>query len=353
MHHGEPNLFKAQVSASMQCADHKHLPSCTIDLCSPHALPSRCWAAHTELELLGPIRGPLLCPHCDATKLHHLASMARTTELRDFKSLLLAYQPLLEKYDKYGNSCVHFAAGSGASLAHLEVLACAGAPMKHSNNAGQTFLHVLNTKLYNRDTLAQIIQWALRTEGAMTARDSHKRTAWHSIFQRGITLDAFHSILPDLFRNEDDMMMLDSENHTPLDCLRSYWTTTRQATAIDYLNLLQSSRRLPLYFAVNRTSPLGDAIYEAEKPPKLPIISPSSPDVSRLTIGASMKRHDLKDSTRHDVNGLLSTYVNGGVLDFNTTIPRTRFSSQPAWSARASSLPAKVPEKARRVLIGP
>jgi ankyrin repeat protein len=244
------------------------------------------------MELLGASPGPIVCPNCNATKLHHLASIAPRTELRHFNKILYANLALLWECDIYGNSCLHFAAGSGASLAQLKALASAGAPMKLSNDDGQTFLHVLNTKRYNRETLRPILQWALQEKGGMTKRDSQNRTVWHCLFQHGIRPDVFGSILPCISRNKDDMMTLDSEDHTPLDCLRLYWQRTGEAMAIDYLNLLQSSGRLPLYFAANRTLPLQEAI---------------------------------------------------------SSVP---FCPQPAWLEITSPLPARVPEKARMILFG-
>jgi hypothetical protein len=352
VHQRDPLPFKPTLPLPRQCVAQDPLSSCKLGFCAPHALPSRCWAAQTEIQLIGLSKGPLSCEHCGATKLHHLASMAQTIELRYFKKVILDYLPILWEQDTHGNTCVHFAAGSGASLAQLEALACAGAPMELCNNAGQTFLHVLNTKLYRPDTLPPIMQWALRTKGAMTERDSHKRTVWHSMFQRGVSPDVFRSILPYLRRNRDDMMLLDSENHTPLDCLRSYWNLTNEKMAIDYLNLLQSSGRLPLYFAVNRTAPLDGAVY-AGTPVNASAIPALSADVSRLTIGESMKRHESNGPMRSGVDEFLSTYINGGALDCNTSTPLIPFSLQHEWPARSSPLPTNLPEKARRFLFGP
>lgn len=303
------------------------------------------------MELIGPSRGPIVCPNCNATKLHHLASMAQTTELRHFNRFLYAHLPLLEECDTYGNSCLHFAAGSGASLAQLEALAHAGAPMKLRNGAGQTFFHVLNTKRYNHETLPPILQWALQEKGAMTKRDFQNRTVWHCIFQHGISPDMFCSILPCVSRNKNDMTILDSEDHTPLDCLKLYWRRTGEAMAIDYLNLLQSSGCLPLYFAANRTLPLGDAI-SAGAVAKLPTIPEISSNVSRLTIGAPTKRHEPNDSTKNGVKGLLSAYKNGGALECNTIMPSAPFYPQPTWLESTSPLPSRLPEKARMVLFG-
>jgi hypothetical protein len=339
-----------QVSFPGKCGNHNRLSSCTLGFCAPHALPSICWAAHTGVEIIGLKSGPLSCRYCDATKLHHLASMAQVIELWYFKEVLLQYLPIIGQCDRYGNSCVHFAAGSGASLAQFEALACAGAPMKLSNDAGQTFLHCLNTRLYDSHTLHQIIQWAIRTNVSMTERDGRKRTVWHSLFQRGISSDVFRNILPHLLLNKDDMTILDSENHTPLDCLRSYWTSNNEATAIDDLNLLQSSGILPLYFAVNRTLPLDDPVSAVTATGSSAIPALSS-DVSRLTTGPSTKRHDFNDSRRYYFDEILSIYKNGGELGFNTIKPQIPISRQPTWPARTSSLP-KFPEKTRRV-IGP
>jgi hypothetical protein len=340
--------FKPQFASSRKCENQSYPSLCALELCSPHALPSECWAAHTEMELIGPSYGPIVCPYCNATDLHHLASMAQTTDLHHFNIFLSAHLPLLGECDKYGNSCVHFAAGSGASLAQLQALDRAGAPMKLSNDAGQTFLHVLNTKRYNRETLPPILQWALQEKGAMTKRDFQNRTVWHCMFQHGISPDVFRSILPYVSHNKDDMMTLDSEDHTPLDCLKLYWRRTGEAMAIDYLNLLQSSGCLPLYFAANRTLPLGDAISTGAVA-KLPTIPEISSNVSRLTIGTPTKRHDPNESTKSGVKGLLSTYKNGGALECNTIMPSAPFCPQPKIT---SPLPSHLPEKARKVLLG-
>jgi hypothetical protein len=345
-----PSL-KPQFASSRKCGSQSYLLSRAIEFCSPHALPSECWAAHTEMEQIGPSCGPIVCPYCDATKLHHLASMAQTTELRHFNKFLYAHLSLLEECDRYGNSCVHFAAGSGASLAQLQALAHAGAPMKLRNDVGQTFLHVLNTKRYNRETLPPILQWALQEKGAMTKRDFQNRTVWHCMFQHGISPDVFRSILPYVSHNKDDMMTLDSEDHTPLDCLKLYWRRTGDAMAIDHLNLLQSSGCLPLYFAANRTLPLGDAISTGAVA-KLPTIPEISSNVSRLTIGAPTKRHDPNESTKNGVKGLLSAYKNGGALECNTIMPSAPFYSQPTWLESPSPLPSHLPKKARMVLLG-
>jgi hypothetical protein len=344
-----PSL-KPQFASSRKCGNQSHLLFRALEFCSPHALPSECWAAHTEMELIGPSCGPIVCPNCNATKLHHLASMAQTTELRHFKKFLYAHLSLLGQCDIYGNSCLHFAAGSGASLAQLEALADAGVPKELSNDVGQTFLHVLNIKRYNSETLPPILQWALQEEGAMTKRDFRNRTVWHCIFQHGISPDMFCSILPCLYRNKDDMVVLDSEYHTPLDCLKSYWRRTGEEMAIDYLNLLQSSGCLPLY-AANRTLPLGDVI-SAGAVAKLATIPEISSNVSRLTIGTPTKRHDPNESTKNGVKGLLSTYKNGGTLECNTIMSSALFCPQPTWLQSTSPLPSRLPEKARMVLFG-
>jgi hypothetical protein len=345
-----PSL-KAQFSFSRKCGNQSYLSSCALEFCSPHALPSQCWAAHTERELIGPSYGPIVCQNCNATELHHLASMAQRIELCHFNEFLHAHKPLLGKCDTYGNSCVHFAAGSGASLAQLQALNSAGAPIELINHAGQTFLHVLNTKRYNRETLPPILQWALQEKRAMTKRDSQNRTVWHCMFQRGISQDVFRSILPYVSRNSDDMMTLDSEDHTPLDCLKSYWQRTGETAAIDYLNLLLSSSCLP-YFAANRTPPLGDVI-SAGAIAKLPTIPEISSNVSRLTIGAPTKRHGPNESTKNgSVKELLSTYKNGGALQCNTIMPSTPFCTQPTWLESTSPLSSRLPEKARMFLFG-
>jgi len=337
--------------ASRKCGNQSCLLSCALELCSPHALPSECWAAHTEMELIGPSRGPIVCLYCNATKLHHLASMAQTTDLRHFNKSLYTHQSLLGECDRYGNSCVHFAAGSGASLAQLQALDRAGAPMKLSNEAGQTFLHVLNTKRYTRETLPPILQWALQEKGAMTKRDFQNRTVWHCMFQHGISPDVFRSILPYVSRNKDDMITLDSEYHTPLDCLKIYWRRTGEVMAIDDLNILQSSGCLPLYFAANQTLPLGDVISD-EAVAKLPTIPEISSNVSRLTIGAPTKRHDPNEPTKFGVKELLSTYKNGGALECNTIMPSAPFYPQLTWLESPSQLPSRLREKARMVLLG-
>jgi hypothetical protein len=341
-----------QFASSGKCGNQGYLSFCALEFCSPHALPSKCWAAHAEMELIGLSCGLIVCSYCNATKLHYLASIAQRIELHHFNKSLYTYLPLLWECDRYGNSCVHFAAGSGASLAQLKALASAGAPMKLSNDAGQTFLHVLNTKRYNRETLPPILQWALQDKGAMTKRDFQNRTVWHCMFQHGISPDVFRSILLCVSRNKDDMMILDSEDHTPLDCLRSYWRSTGEAMAIDYLNLLQSSGYLPLYFAANRTLPLGDVV-SAGAVAKLPTIPEISSNVSRLTIGAPTKRYDLNEPTKNGFKELLSTYRNGGALECNTIMPSAPFCPQPTWLESTSPLPSRLPKKARMILFGP
>jgi hypothetical protein len=124
---------------------------------------------------------------------------------------------------------------------------------------------------------------------------------------------------------------LDGEGHTPLDCLKSYWRSTGEAIAIDYLNLLQCSGCLPLYFAANRTPPLGDVI-SAGAVAKLHTIPEMSSNVSRLTTEAPTKRYDLNEPTKNGVKELLSTYQNGGALECNTIMPSAPFRPQPTCS---------------------
>ena len=335
-----------------------HLSS--LAFCAPHALPSRCLAAHTEMDLFGPSHDMFSCRHCNATKLHHLASLAREIDISDFKRVLYSYQHLLGEYDKNGNSCVHFAAGSGASLAHLAVLADEGAPMELVNNDGQTFLHVLNTKLYSPETLAQIIGWAkaLLTKGAMTNRDPHQRTVWHTLFQRGLKLDTFRSILPYLERNKDDMMILDCENHTPLDCLRSSWTLAGEDAAVDYLNMLQATRKLPLGYAVNRTLPLDNVLDQTKTYPEshTSSVSPAMPgltdEIRNISIRTSSKGYGVKNLPTRGVGGVLSSYVNGRPLNCTAGLLSTGPSLANGWPRAFSPLPTNTPEKARR-LLGP
>lgn len=304
------------------------------------------------MEMEGLNSGILSCQHCGSTELHHLASKAQQIELCEFEEALLDYLDVLAERDRYGNTCVHFAAGSGASLAQLMALASAGAPMKLTNHAGQTFLHVLNVKLYNPNTLPPIIEWALHKNGSMTERDSRNRTVWHTIFQRGVSLEMFRSILPYMLPSKDEMMILDDDYHTPLDCLKSYWTSTNEAMGIDLLNILQSSKILPLYFAANQTAPVDNIVYDrpSTRLPKSPKLSVG---VSRLTSGAFIRRRDSNDPTKDDTDELIATYIEGRVLNCTNIAPLNPPSNLPTWPASTSLLPGRVPKKARRVLIGP
>ena len=228
--------------------------------------------------------------------------------------------------------------------------------MKHVNNDGQTFLHVLNTKLYSPDTLAPIIGWALYTKGGMTQRDSLQRTVWHSIFQRGLKPDIFRQMLPYLERNKDDMMMPDVENHTPLDCLRSYWTLAGEVAALDYLNMLQATGILPMGYAVNRTLPL-DNILEGAEINSAPLSSSLRPAVPAPTgqirsyLNKTTSRgHGTRNLPNLGVGGIIFSYRHGLPLDCNASIFSTNSYPDNGWPLELSPVPEETLPKARRVL---
>jgi hypothetical protein len=98
------------------------------------------------------------------------------------------------------------------------------------------------------------------------------------------------------------MMMLDDDGHTPLDCLRSYWTSTNVDSGVDLLNILQSSGMLPIFFAANQTAPVQITARDRAST-RLPWNPELSAGVSRLTVGAP---------TRHAAGELKSTYIKAG-----------------------------------------
>lgn len=235
--------------------------------------------------------------------------------------------------DKDGNTCVHFAAGAGASLQQMDALACAGAPLFNTNKSGQTFLHVLNTELYCSNTLPAILRWAIRRDLEPRQRDKHGRTVWHSIFQRGIDHETFRALLPSIMANRADMLLLDEEHHTPLDCLKSYWQIIGDLRAIDHLHLRQSSGQLPVFHP----------LHQAETAAEAGSIADLNTDVSRLALGFASEVGEGNFVSNHvplevvsssDLNNHLSLPRSGSQSSKppNQRPRQTQTTSSPQWA---------------------
>lgn len=186
----------------------------------PHAPPSRCSRAETNSEFSDV--GLETCPQCGATKLHHLASISRKTDVALFKEVVKSNLDAVNLPDSEGNTCIHFAAGAGAGLDQLVILQRAGADVTHVNHAGQTVLHVLNPHLYGR-AMPAIITFALQQCLSFSQRDVDGKTPLHEMFRRTINLTNVHDLIPFLKLAGRSMTFLDRHCNTPVDILRKNW----------------------------------------------------------------------------------------------------------------------------------
>ncbi len=233
----------------------------------PHAPPSRCNRAGTSSEF--PDLGLETCTLCSATKLHHLASISRRTDVALFKEVVRSHLNSINESDNEGNLCVHFAAGAGASLEQLAILQRGGAEITRPNYSGQTLLHVLDPRHYGR-TLPAVLSWAISTGLDFSERDYLGKTPLHHIFGRTITLTNVHDLMPFLQTAGRTMTFLDRDGNTPLDILRNNWLKVNDGVHLPQLEAKLIACNIPL---------ASTRLFNPGFKPQTPL-----PDVSKLAI---------------------------------------------------------------------
>lgn len=211
----------------------------------PHAPPSRCDRAGTSSDF--PDLGLETCQQCGATKLHHLASISRRTDVALFKEVVQSNLDSIHESDNEGNLCVHFAAGAGASLEQLTILQHAGANVTLPNCFGQTLLHLLDPTHYGR-TLPTVLSWATNAGLNFYQRDCLGKTPLHHILGRTITLTNVHDLMPFLEAAGRAMIFLDREGNTPLDMLRHNWLKANGGVHLPQLEAKLIACNVPLAF---------------------------------------------------------------------------------------------------------
>jgi Ankyrin repeats (many copies) len=211
----------------------------------PHAFPSRCSRAGAGPEF--PDLGLETCQLCNATKLHHLASISRRTDVSLFKEVVRSNLASINASDNEGNLCVHFAAGSGASLDQLAILERAGADVSRQNNWGQSFLHLLDPQLYGR-TMPAVIGFAVQHGLSLSQRDCDGKTPLHHMFGRTITLTNVHDLIPFLQLPGRAVTFMDRHGNTPLDILRQNWEEVNNGVHLAQLEAKLIACNVPLAF---------------------------------------------------------------------------------------------------------
>jgi hypothetical protein len=246
LNHGAfSSTIPAPVSA-VACKAHISPISRLSEWAYPHAPPSRCWAADQFMTQPSG-HSPNECVWCGLNEMHHLSSQAWETDLTFFKTCLHTHQDKALRNDSKGNSCLHFAAGSGASLEHLAALVDIGVPMLAKNEDSETFLHVLHPRILQSGELVPILRWAVGHGFDMRRKDRQGRTVWHAIFQSGISIETLIELQPLIVSQRDVFRIQDHEDHTPFDCLQSFWTSCKDEASVARLHELQISGQLPLY----------------------------------------------------------------------------------------------------------
>jgi ankyrin repeat protein len=248
----------------------------------PHAPPSRCSRAGASSEF--PDLGLETCQHCNATKLHHLASISRRTDATLFKEVVRSNLNCINDPDNEGNLCIHFAAGAGASVEQLAILQHAGADVMRSNHSGQTLLHVLDPQVYSR-TIPAILKFATQHGVSLAQRDCNGRTPLHDIFSRTITLTNVHDLMPFMEAAARSMTFLDRHGNTPLDILRENWQKANHGVHLPQLEAKLVAFNIPL---------------ASRKPPENAFTLPSPmPDFSKLAISS---QHDSSNDILNVIN---------------------------------------------------
>jgi ankyrin repeat protein len=211
----------------------------------PHAPPSRCSRAGAGPEF--PDLGLETCQLCGVTKLHHLASISRRTDVALFKEVVKSNLASINESDNEGNLCVHFAAGAGASLDQLAILERAGADVSRLNNWGQSFLHLLDPQLYGR-TMPAVLAFAVQYGLDLSQRDCDGKTPLHHILGRNITLTNFHDLIPFLQLAGRAVTFMDRNGNTPLDILRQNWVEANNGVHLSQLEAKLITCNVPLAF---------------------------------------------------------------------------------------------------------
>ncbi|ERF72659.1 hypothetical protein EPUS_05713 [Endocarpon pusillum Z07020] len=211
----------------------------------PHAPPSHCSRAGTSSEFSD--LGLETCQQCGATKLHHLASISRRTDVVLFKEVVRSNLDSINETDNEGNLCVHFAAGAGASLDQLAILKAANADVNRPNYCGQTILHLLDPQLYDCSIHA-FVTFALQYGLSFSQRDNDGKTPLHHIFSRLVTLANVYDLLPLIDSAGRSMTLLDRNGNTPLDILGRNWEKVNQGVHLAELEAKLISYNIPPAF---------------------------------------------------------------------------------------------------------
>jgi ankyrin repeat protein len=224
--------------SSEEDANHEHYRP-------PHAHPSRCSRAGVVSEF--PDLGLETCQRCGATKLHHLASISRRTDIALYKEVVRSNLSSINEIDSEGNLCLHFAAGAGATLEQLTILQRAGAHLTHPNYFGETVLHILDPKDYGRK-LPAVLSWATQAGLTFCQRDCLGKTPFHHILGRTTTLTNVHDLMPFLEAAGRSMTFLDRDGNTPLDLLRENWLKANHGVHLPQLEAMLIAYNIPLAF---------------------------------------------------------------------------------------------------------
>jgi ankyrin repeat protein len=170
-----------------------------------------------------------------------------------FKEVVRSNLNSINQADNEGNSCIHFAAGAGASLDQLTILQRAGAEVTCTNYSGQTLLHVLDPKVYGR-TLPVVLSWASSLCLSFFQRDCHGQTPLHHILGRNITLTTVHDLMPFLEAAGRSMTFLDRNGNTPLDVLRDNWQRANHGVHLSQLDAKLIAYNIPIAYRKLPTS---------------------------------------------------------------------------------------------------
>jgi len=185
----------------------------------PHCPKSQCPLAR-RMKDIPRIATLGRCSECNATILHSLAAAGLNISATNFGTFVMDNQVSINARDKFGNTCLHIAAASGLRVDDFKVLQEAGADLLARNDQGEVFLHLI-ADYHKKDSLIQILEWAIDMKIDFRTPTFDGRTVLHALCERNIGFWALRNMWPFLRSFKTDINLRDRWGKTAVDYLKA------------------------------------------------------------------------------------------------------------------------------------
>jgi ankyrin repeat protein len=127
----------------------------------------------------------------------------------------------------------------------MKILHAHGVPVAYPNHSGQTFVHLLDPRVYGRG-LPDVLSWAVLNGLDLSARDCDGKTPFHRLFSNTMTLSNVHDLMPFLAAAGRSLTFLDRDGNTALDTLKVNWLKANHGVHLPQLEAKLVAYNIPL-----------------------------------------------------------------------------------------------------------